>query len=146
MSPLWSRAFRVFYWVIGRLDPIIRPLSNRVPIGNLAEVAVTGWRSGRRRVVLLGLLRVDGVWYLGHPNGPTDWTRNLDATAGAGATIRFTGGEPHPIRAVLLPEGDERRRVIEITWHQQLFPGSILYWLARRHILAVGRYYRIELA
>lgn len=98
MSPLWSRAFRVFYWVIGRLDPIIRPVSNRVPIGNLAEVTVTGWRSGRRRVVLLGLLRVDGVWYLGHPNGPTDWTRNLDAAAGAGATIRIhgRGASSHP--------------------------------------------------
>ena len=143
MSPRWSRAFRIFYWVIGRLDPMIRPLSNRVPIGNLAELAVTGWRSGRRRVVLIGLLRVDGVWYVGHPNGRADWTRNLDAARAA--TIRFSGHEPHSIRAELLPKGEERRRVIEITWHQQLFPGSILYWLARRHILAVGRYYRIEL-
>jgi hypothetical protein len=144
MSPLWSRAFRVFYWVIGRLDLIIRPVNNRIQIGNLTELAVTGWRSGRRRVVLLGLLRVDGIWYLGHPNGPADWTRNLDAAATA--TIRFAGQEPHPIRAELLAMDDERRRVIEITWHQQLFPGSVLYWLARRHILAVGRYYRIELA
>lgn len=144
MSPTWSRAFRVFYWVIGRLDPIVRLVSHRLPIGNLVELTVAGWRSGRRRVVLLGLLRVDGVWYLGHPNGPADWTRNLDAADGA--TIRFTGGEPHPIRAQILPIGDERRRVIEVTWHQHLFPGSVLYWLARRHILVVGRYYRIELA
>jgi hypothetical protein len=143
MSPLWSRAFRVFYWIIGRLDPVIRLVNNRLQVGNLTELAVTGWRSGRRRVVLVGLLRVDGVWYLGHPNGPANWTRNLDAAAAA--TIRFSGQEPHPIRAELLPFGDERRRVIEVTWHQQLFPGSILYWLGRRHILAVGRYYRIEL-
>lgn len=144
MSHFWSRAFRVFYWVIGRLDPLIRAVSNRLQIGNVAELAVTGWRTGRQRVVLVGLLRVDGIWYLGHPNGPANWTCNLDAAAGA--TIRFSGQEPHAIRAELLPMGDERRRVIEITWHQQLFPGSILYWLGRRHILAVGRYYRIELA
>jgi hypothetical protein len=142
VSP-WSRAFRVFYWVIRRLDPLVRPVSSRVQIGNFVELGVIGRRSGRRRVVLLGLLRVDGVWYLGHPNGPTHWTRNLDASGGG--TLRFAGLEPHPIRAELLPPGEERRRVIGVTWRQQLFPGSLMYWLGRRHILAVGRYYRVEL-
>ena len=38
----------------------------------------------------------------------------------------------------------QRRRVISTTWHQHPFPGSLIYWLARRHINTVGRYYRIE--
>jgi hypothetical protein len=37
----------------------------------------------------------------------------------------------------------QRRRVISTTWHQHPFPGSLIYWLARRHINTVGRYYRI---
>jgi hypothetical protein len=146
----WDRAFRVFYWIIARLGPLLRPVVERVELGNLVELIVSGRRTGKRRVVLLGLLRVESGWYLGHPNGAANWTRNLDA-AGAGgaagaAALRFPGRQPLPITAELLPLGDERRQVILRTWHQHVFPGTILYWLARKHIFAVGRYYRIELA
>jgi hypothetical protein len=58
---------------------------------------------------------------------------------------RFAGLEPHPIRAELLAQGDERSRVIGVTWQQHLFPGSLMYRLGRRHIVSVGRYYWVEL-
>src|SRR5438034_5864932 len=79
VSPFWDRALRVFYWILTRLLPLLRPLADRFEMGNIVQLIVPGHLTGRRRVVLLGLLRVDGAWYLGHPNGPTNWTTNLDA-------------------------------------------------------------------
>jgi hypothetical protein len=142
VSRSWSLTLRLFYWVISRLQPLFRPWVERVGLGNVVELIVAGRRTGRRRVVLLGLLRVDQGWYLGHPNGPVDWTRNLDAAGRA--TLVLTHEPPVEIRPALLPVGAERRRVIAATWHQHVFPGNVIYWLARRHIFAVGRYYRIE--
>ena len=34
--------------------------------------------------------------------------------------------------------------MIRATFRQHPFPGNVLYWLARRHVRAVGTYYRIE--
>jgi hypothetical protein len=116
----------------------------RVELGNFVELIVPGRRTGKQRVVILGLLRVDSNWYLGHPNGNTNWTRNLDAAETA--TLRFPRRPPLAITSELLPLGDERSRVIRTTWRQHMFPGMIMYWLARRHVFEVGRYYRIELA
>jgi hypothetical protein len=142
VSRFWSITFRAAYRLLTSLGPLLRPWAESSRIGNMVELVVPGRTSGRRRVVLLGLLRVDQEWYVGHPNGSADWTRNLDA-AGEG-TLVMAHQAPIEFRAALLPEGEERRRVIGVTWHQQLFPGNVLYWLARRHVLAVGRYYRIE--
>jgi hypothetical protein len=143
VSPTWDRAFRTFYWFVTRLAPVVRPWVERFGLGNVVELVVPGRRSGRQRVVLLGLLRVDGGWYLGHPNGAVNWTRNLDVAGGA-TLVLPRQPPPMVIRAELLPAGEERRRVIAATWHQHVYPGPILYWLARRHISDVGRYYRIE--
>ena len=142
VSRFWTPTLRLLYWVITRLQPFVRPLAERGGLGNVVKLIVVGRRTGRRRVVLLGLVRVDDGWYLGHPNGPVDWTRNLDAAGGATLILAFQ--PPIEIRPELLPLGEERRRVIAATWHQHVFPGNLLYWLARRHIFAVGRYYRIE--
>lgn len=125
------------------MAPLIRPIAERWAIGNIVGLELPGRRTGAPRNVLLGLLRVDGGWYLGHPNGAANWTRNLDAAGGG--VLKFAGVDPVKISIELLPTGDERRRVIQSTWHQHVFPGPILYWLARRHVLAVGRYYRVEL-
>ena len=143
MSRFWNVALRLIYWVITRLQPVLRPWAERGELGNVVELIVPGRRTGRRRVVLLGLLQVDDRWYLGHPNGPVDWTRNLDAAGSA--TLVLAHQPPIEIRADLLPVGQERRRVIAVTWHQHVFPGNVLYWLARQHIYTAGRYYRIEL-
>lgn len=142
VSRSWSLTLRLFYWVISRLQPLVCPWVERVGLGNVVELIVAGRRTGRRRVVLLGLLRVDQGWYLGHPNGSVNWTRNLDAAGRA--TLVLTHQPPIEIRPELLPVGEERRRVIAATWHQHVFPGNVIYWFARRHIFAVGRYYRIE--
>lgn len=141
VSRFWSTTLRCFYWILTRLQPLVRAWAQRGELGNVVELIVAGRRTGRRRVVLLGLLRVDDSWYLGHPNGEVDWTRNLDAAPSATLVVSH---QPIEIKAELLPVSDERRRVIAATWHQHVFPGNVMYWLARRHIFAVGRYYRIE--
>jgi hypothetical protein len=141
MSRAWSVTLRCLYWLLTRMAPLIRPWAES-GLGNVVELIVAGRRTGRRRVVLLGLLRVDDGWYLGHPNGPVDWTRNLDAAGSA--TLVLPRQPPMEIRLEPLPRGEERRRVIAATWRQHLFPGNVIYWLARRHVEAVGRYYRVE--
>ena len=142
MSRAWTITFRIFYGILTRLGPLVRPIESAVGFGNVVELIVPGRWSGRRGVVLLGLLRVGDGWYVGHPNGAASWTRNLDAAHEATLVPRHQ--PPLAVSAVLLPDGDERRRVISVTWRQHVFPGSVIYWLARRHILAVGRYYRLE--
>ena len=45
---------------------------------------------------------------------------------------------------VLLEPGRERDAVIRATFRQHGFPGGVIYWIFRRHIFAVGRFYRLE--
>ena len=109
-------------------------------LGNVVELQVAGRRTGRKRGVLLGLLQDDGHWFLGHPNGDVAWTRNLDA-AGT-ADLVFRGRPSLTIRAIRMPSGALRDRAILAT-NQHVFPGNIVYRLARRHIRAVGTYFEI---
>lgn len=139
-SRLWTVVFRVQYRLLRWIDPAVHAVWRRVGIGNVVELRVTGRRSGRTRAILLGLLVSDGHWYLGHPNGAARWTRNLDAAGGA---LVVRDGSSTAVRAFALPPGPERERAILATW-QHPFPGNVLYRLARRHILVVGRYYRLE--
>jgi hypothetical protein len=139
-SRFWSVVFRVQYRLLRWIDPPVHAVWQRVGIGNVVELRVAGRRSGRTRAVLLGLLVSDGRWYLGHPNGAARWTRNLDA---AGRALVVRAGAATAVRAVALSPGPERDRAIHATW-QHPFPGNLIYRLARRHILVVGRYYRLE--
>ncbi|HMJ80686.1 MAG TPA: hypothetical protein VK592_06545 [Candidatus Dormibacteraeota bacterium] len=139
-SRFWAAAFRAQYRLLRWIDPPVHAVWRRVGIGNTIELRVPGRRSGRTRAVLLGLLVSDGRWYLGHPNGAVAWTRNLDA-AGGGQLVRH--GQVTEVRAVPLEPGPERERAILATG-QHPFPGNAIYRLARGHILAVGRYYRVE--
>ena len=68
-SAAWTVALRVEYAVLRALDPLIRWMWFSVGIGITSRLTVRGRRSGRERSVLIGLLRVDGAWYVGHPNG-----------------------------------------------------------------------------
>jgi hypothetical protein len=138
----WSLAFRSLYRVLGWMDPLLRAWWQRFGLGNVVLVTTTGWRTAHPRDVLLGLLTADGRWYLGHPDGSAAWTRNVDAAAGR-LVVRWAGLEATPFVARLLPVGPERERAILATW-QHPFPGDLLYRAARRHVLAVGRYYRLE--
>lgn len=138
----WSVAFRALYRVLGWTDPLLRAWWRRFGLGNVVLVTTTGRRTARPRDVLLGLLVTNGRWYLGHPDGSAAWTRNVDAADGR-LLVRWPGLEAAPFVARLLPAGPERERAILATW-QHPFPGDLLYRAARRHVLAVGRYYRLE--
>lgn len=141
VSRIWRRGFRLLYRILGRLDPLIRAVLGRAGIGNVVEFRVRSRASGRTRSLMLGILRTPAGLYLGHPNGPAVWTRDLDA-AGGGQVI-LHGLPPLDIQAVLLRPGPERTAVIGAT-NQHPFPGNLVYRLARSHVLAVGRYYRLE--
>jgi hypothetical protein len=141
-SRFWHRFYRISYWFLARMDPLIRPIWRLGLLGITIRLVVRGRRTGRERALLLGLLTVEGRWYVGHPNGQVAWTRNL-AAAGA-ATVHRPTGDSIRVRAVLLGPGEERDAAILATSSQQPFPGSLLYRAARRHILAEGAYFRLE--
>ncbi len=140
-SPAWTRFFPVEYRLIRLLDPIVRWWWQLAGLGNVVELRVVGRRTGLPRRVLLGLLRDGDRWYLGHPNGHVAWTRNLQAAGGG--TLAFRGGSVLDVRATPLTEGDLRDRAIASTG-QHVFPGNLVYRLARAHIRAVGAYFLIE--
>jgi hypothetical protein len=141
-SAAWTVAFRALYAVLRLLDPLIRWGWFSVGIGITAKLTVRGRRTGRERSVLVGLLRVDGSWYVGHPNGDVGWTANLRDSGRA--TIAQRPEAPFEVGARPLPDGPERTAVIVATAEQQPFPGNLLYRAARRHILSEGRYFRLE--
>jgi hypothetical protein len=134
----WPRWYRN----MARLDPLIERAWRWFGVGNLVRVVVVGRRTGRPRVVFLGLLRVGSRRYLGHPDVACGWTRNLEA-AGAGELEQRDGGR-EPFAATLLPPGPERDAVIRATFRQHPFPGGPLYWLLRGNVHAVGRFYRLS--
>ncbi len=141
-SRFWRVYFRVQYRLLRVLDPFIRPAWRAIGIGNVVDLVVEGRRSGRRRAVLVGLLRDGGKWYVGHPNGQAAWTRNL--VAAGRATLRLDATRSVAVRARVLGMGPDRDRAIAATW-QHPFPGNVIYRLAGRHIRAVGFYFELEL-
>jgi hypothetical protein len=142
-SHAWGFGFRALYRTLGWFDPLLRLWWLGYGLGNVVQVTIAGRRTGRPRQTLLGLLVADGQWYLGHPNGPAQWTQNLDA-AGGRLLLTWPGQPFVAFQAVPLPPGPERDRAIRAT-RQHPFPGNLIYRLARRHVRATGRYYRLEL-
>lgn len=141
-SGAWRRYLRVQYRVIRLLDPLASPLWRDYGLGNVVELRVIGRKTGRQRRVHVGLLQAGGHWFLGHPNGDVPWTLNLEAAGRAELVLSWPTSIP--IRATRLPDGELRDQAILATT-QQLFPGNIVYRLARRHIRAVGTYFLIEI-
>ena len=140
-SRFWHRWLPIQYRLIRLLDPLARTWWRGFGLGNVVELQVPGRRTGRMRRVLLGLLRDGDRWFLGHPNGDVAWTRNLEA-AGAAALV-FRSPTRLAVRATRLAPGELRDRAIAATG-QHVFPGNLVYRLARRHILAAGTYFLIE--
>ena len=132
----------VAYAFIRAIDPFVRWAWFSVGVGITSRLTVVGRRTGRSRSVLVGLIRVRGAWYVGHPNGEVGWTANLRAAESARIAPRPEA--PIDVRAIPLEAGDERTEVILATGDQQPFPANLLYSAARRHILAVGEYFRLE--
>src|SRR6185369_3758563 len=107
----------------------------------IVELRVVGRRTGLTRSVPLGLLRDGGRWFLGHPNGDVPWTLNLEAAGTALLTVRPPTAIA--VRARRLEPGELRDRAIAATG-QHVFPGNLVYRLARAHVRAVGAYFLIE--
>ncbi|MCA1572865.1 MAG: hypothetical protein LC798_21750 [Chloroflexi bacterium] len=141
-SATWSLVFRATYAFLRIVDPLLRWTWFSVGIGITSRLSVRGRRTGRERSVLVGLIRVDGHWYVGHPNGNVAWIRNLASSGSARVAPRPE--EPVDVAATPLEPGAERSAVIVATAEQQPFPGNLLYRAARRHILSEGRYFRLE--
>jgi len=140
-SAAWHRWFPIQYRIIRLLDPVVRLWWRAFGLGNVVELRVVGRRSGLERRVLLGLLRADGRWFLGHPNGDVAWTLNLEAAGEA--TLVHRPPTALAVHATRLEPGPLRDAAIASTG-QHVFPGNLVYRLARRHILAAGTYFLIE--
>jgi hypothetical protein len=141
MSSFWRVALRLQYRILGWLDPPIRAFWRQFGIGITVELRVKQRRGERIRSRLVGLLHASDSRYIGHPNGHVGWTRDLQE-AGKGV-LAWPDGAEWPFLATLLPASREREAAIRATW-QQPFPGNLVYRLARRHILAVGVYFRLD--
>jgi hypothetical protein len=141
-QPGWAAAWRLTYGFLRLIDPWLRVSWRLGTLGITSRLDVPGRRSGRSRDVLVGLLRVDDRWYVGHPNGAAAWTRNLDAAGEA--VIHPSGSISLRVSARRLEPGSERDAAIRATARQQPFPGNLLYRASRRHVLAVGVYFRLE--
>ena len=101
---------------------------------------IVGRRSGVVRTYPLSILVANGRWYVGHPNGRSQWVHNLAAAGGATVT---RGGRRIQVSAVELPDCRERDAAIRATAQQPL-PANLLYRAGRRHVAAVGTYFRLE--
>jgi hypothetical protein len=141
-SAAWTAWFRVQYRLIRLADPLVRAWLGRPGLADTVDLVIVGRRSGRPRPVLVGLLELDGRWYVGHPNGPVHWTRNLEAAGRA--TLLRPGMAPVEVSAEPLSQGSERSAAIGATFVQHPFPGNLTYRLAGRHVEAVGAFYRLE--
>lgn len=142
-SGFWRRYLPVQYRLIRLLDPLVRVWWRAWGLGNVVELRVVGRRTGKPRPVLLGLLRADGGFFLGHPNGEVAWTRNLAAAGGGDLSLHWPATVP--IRATRLELGSSRRDAAIRATGQHVFPGNLIYRLARRHIRAVGVYFEVVL-
>ena len=138
----WSIGFRLAYAFIRVIDPLMRWTWFSVGLGITSRLTVRGRRSGREHTVLVGLIRVDGRWYVGHPNGEVAWTANLRRARRGRIAPRPEA--PVDVRAEPLSPGRERDGVIAAAGEQQPFPANLLYRGARRHILDAGRYFRLD--
>ena len=137
-SRLWRLVLTGF--LRGAPDSVMRQVRRRVPAAPIDEFVIVGRRTGRERRMLLGLFEVDGRWYAGHPNGTSQWIRNLEAAGGC--TVIRRDGVPVAVTAVEVTEPAERDAVIRATGTQPA-PAGLIYRAAGAHIRAVGRYYRL---
>jgi hypothetical protein len=111
-------------------------------LDGVVELRYTGRRTGRARSTLATIIDVDGRWYIGHPNGPAAWVRNVESSGFV--EIEPAGALGARFTVVTLEPGPERDAVIRATWKQQPFPANLVYRAARRHVAAVGVYHRLE--
>ena len=91
----------------GRFLRLVNPLARwLIPAGlptGAPNVLLTmrGRRSGKLRTVPLGLLELDGRWFVQTTYGETGWVANLRADGEA--TVTQPGGRRVPVQAIELP-------------------------------------------
>lgn len=143
-SAVWRVVWRSGYRLLRILHPLIRRAwQARSPgLGRVVELDIAGRRTGRPRPTVVTGLTVDGRSYVGHPNGETAWTRNVEAARSL--RVVSADGSAREFRAIRLPPGPERESVIRATWSQQPFPANLLYSASRDHVRRVGVYFRLE--
>lgn len=143
-SAAWSVTWRILYRLIRLLDPLLRSwIANGLPgFDGVVELRFPGRRTGRPRRMLVTLLSHDGRWYVGHPNGLTNWQRNIEAAGWV--DVEPSGADGPRCAVTRLDAGPERDAVIRATATQQFFPANVVYRAARRHIAAVGVYHRLD--
>ncbi|HVM30940.1 MAG TPA: hypothetical protein VM305_09275 [Candidatus Limnocylindrales bacterium] len=141
MSQFWRRAFNLLYRILAAVDPLVRAIWRRFGLGNTLELQVAGRAGGGHRSRLVGLLRTRRGWYVGHPNGHTGWTRDLEQAGEA--ELRWPDGRRVRVRAERVPRGREREGAIRATI-QHPFPGNVIYWLGRSRVRAAGVFFRIH--
>ena len=137
-SRVWSAVLTAY--LRGAPTPVMRSMWHRNPALPFAELVVVGRRTGQERRLLVNLIEVDGRRFIGHPNGRSQWTRNLEA-AGA-CTIVDRSGAAERVRAVELEDGPDRDAIIAATAHLPAPTGRI-YRAAGDHIRAVGRFFEL---
>jgi hypothetical protein len=137
-SRFWRAVLNFFLKSAPR--PMLERIRRSNPAAPIEEFIIVGRRTGLERNLLIGLFDVDGTWYAGHPNGSSEWVRNL-AAAGGCVVIR-RGHDPVRVSAEELPRGEERDRVISATFNQPK-PAGAIYRRAGDHIRVVGRYFRL---
>jgi deazaflavin-dependent oxidoreductase (nitroreductase family) len=138
----YSRAWERSFWLLFRITPnrLVLRVAKRLTTLPIAEVVIVGRRTGLARRYPLSVLHVGGRSYIGHPNGRSQWVRNLLA-AGSATVVR--GTQPLTVKAIELDHCPERDAVVQAT-SQQPFPANLLYRAARCHVEAVGTYFRLE--
>ena len=136
----WHFMFRMLF--VSAPTGVMRWLRAR-GIGTLEELVVRGRRTGREHRLLVGVFRLRGNMYVGHPNGDeANWVRNL--VAADSAVLNQRGQPPLPVRPHRLAPGAERDEVIIATARLQPFPASLVYRLGRGYIVRKGSYFRLE--
>lgn len=91
----------------GLLLRVVNPITRRMIAAGLPTGApnvlltVRGRRSGKSRAVPVGMLELDGGWYVQASYGETGWVANLRAAGEA--TVTRPGGRPVPVEATELP-------------------------------------------
>src|SRR5688500_15649477 len=109
-SRAWDLTFRAAYALIRLTDPLLRWTWFSVGLGITSRLTVRGRRTGRDRSVLVGLIRVNRTWYVGHPNGEVAWTANLRARRTKSAHRAAAGGADRRQRRAAVDRGGARRR------------------------------------
>jgi hypothetical protein len=118
----------------------MRALRSHVPAVVFEDFVIVGRRSGKQRRLLLSLYDIDGTWYVGHPNGTSQWVLNL--VAAGGCTVTRRDGRAIRVSAVEVVDPEERERVVRTTGMQPA-PAGLIYRGARAHVRAAGRFFRL---